>query len=189
MSASAVVAIVVVAIVAVIGIALLVVNQRSKRLRERFGPEYTRTLEETGSRMRAEAKLQKLQSRVEHYKITPLSSETRARFVADWHKIQSRFVDDPRGALTEADRLIQEIMTTRGYPVAEFEQRAADISVDHPLVVEQYRSGHEISLRHAQGRASTEDMRQAMIHYRALFGELADEPELNRTASARTARA
>lgn len=189
MSASAVIAIVVVVIVAVIGIALLVVNQRSKRLRERFGPEYTRTLEETGSRVRAEAKLQKLQNRVEHYQITPLSSETRARFVADWHKIQSRFVDDPRGALTEADRLIQEIMATRGYPVVEFEQRAADISVDHPLVVEQYRSGHEISLRHAQGRASTEDMRQAMIHYRALFGELADEPELNRTASARTARA
>ena len=189
MSTPAAVAIAVVVVVAVIGIALLVVNQRSKRLRERFGPEYTRTLEETGSRIRAEAKLQKLQNRVEHYKIIPLSSETRARFVADWHKIQSRFVDDPRGALTEADRLIQEIMTARGYPMAEFEQRAADISVDHPLVVEQYRSGHEISLRHAQGRASTEDMRQAMIHYRALFAELADEPELNRTASARTARA
>ncbi len=189
MTTSAVVAIVVVVIVAVIGVALLIVNQRSKRLRERFGPEYTRTLEETGSRMRAEAKLQKLQNRVEHYKIAPLSSETHARFVADWHKIQSRFVDDPRGALTDADRLIQEIMATRGYPVAEFEQRAADISVDHPLVVEQYRSGHEISLRHAQGRASTEDMRQAMIHYRALFAELADEPELSRTAGARTARA
>jgi hypothetical protein len=189
MSASAVVAIVVIVIAAVIGIALLIVNQRSKRLRERFGPEYTRTLEETGSRIRAEAKLQKLQSRVEHYKITPLSSEIRTRFVGDWHKIQSRFVDDPRGALSEADRLIQEIMTTRGYPVAEFEQRAADISVDHPQVVEQYRAGHEISLRHAQGRASTEDMRQAMIRYRALFGELADEPELNRPSSARTARA
>ena len=186
MSASAVIAIVIVAIIA---IALLVVNQRSKRLRERFGPEYTRTLEETGSRIRAEAKLQKLQNRVDHYKITPLSPEARARFVANWHKIQSRFVDDPRGALTEADRLIQEIMATRGYPMAEFEQRAADISVDHPLVVEQYRSGHEISLRHAQGRASTEDMRQAMIHYRALFGELADEPELNRTATVRSARA
>jgi hypothetical protein len=187
MSTPAVVTMVVIA--AVIAIALLVVNQRSKKLRERFGPEYSRTVEETGSKARAEAKLQKLQKRVEHFKITPLSSETRARFVAGWHKIQSRFVDDPRGALTEADRLIQEIMTTRGYPVTEFEQRAADISVDHPQVVEYYRAGHEISLRHSQGQASTEDMRQAMIHYRALFAELAGEPELANSATARGVRA
>jgi hypothetical protein len=180
MSTPTVVAIVVVAIIAIIAIALLLVNQRSKKLQERFGPEYSRTVEETGSKIRAEAKLQKLQKRVEHFKITPLSSETRARFVAGWHKIQSRFVDDPRGALTEADRLVQEIMTTRGYPLTEFQQRAADISVDHPLVVEHYRAGHEISLRHSQGRASTEEMRQAMIHYRALFAELAGEPELAR---------
>ena len=188
MSTPAVVAIVVVVIAAVIGIVWLAVNQRSKRLRERFGPEYTRTLEETGSKTRAEAKLEKLQKRVEHYKITPLSSDARARFVASWHKIQSRFVDDPRGALTEADKLIQQLMSARGYPVTDFEQRAADISVDHPLVVEQYRAGHEIS-RHSQGRANTEDMRQAMIHYRTLFAELADEPELTRSANVRSARA
>jgi hypothetical protein len=109
--------------------------------------------------------------------------------IADWHKIQSRFVDDPRGALSEADRLIQEIMTARSYPVADFEQRAADIFVDHSLVVEQYRAGHEISLRHAQGRASTEDMRQAMIHYRTLFAEMADEPKLTHSANVRSARA
>jgi hypothetical protein len=189
MNTSAVVTIVVVVIAAVIAIALLVVNQRSRKLRERFGPEYSRTVEETGSKMRAEAKLQKLQKRVEHFRITPLSPETRARFVAGWHKIQSRFVDNPRGALTEADKLIQEIMTARGYPVTEFAQRAADISVDHPLVVEHYRAGHEISLRHSQGQASTEDLRQAMIHYRALFAELADEPELTRSMSARSAGA
>jgi predicted exporter len=189
MSTSAIVTIVVVVIVAGIAIAWLAVNQRSKRLRERFGPEYTRTLEETGSKTRAEAKLEKLQKRVEHYKITPLSSDARARFVASWHKIQSRFVDDPRGALAEVDKLIQEIMSARGYPMADFEQRAADISVDHPQVVEQYRAGHEVSLQHAQGRASTEDMRQAMIHYRTLFAELADEPELTHSASVRSARA
>jgi hypothetical protein len=189
MSTSAVITIVVVVIAAAIAIALLVLNQRSKKLRERFGPEYIRTVEETGSRIRAEAKLQKLQKRVEQFKITPLSSETRARFVAGWHKIQSRFVDDPRGALTEADKLIQELMSERGYPVTEFEQRAADISVDHPLVVEEYRAGHEISLRHAQGRATTEEMRQAMIHYRALFAELAGEPELTHAARVRTAQA
>ena len=186
MSTFAVVTIVVVVIVAVSVIFWLASNQRSKRLRERFGPEHTRTLEETGSKTRAEAKLQKT---VEHYKITPLSSEARGRFVAGWHKIQSRFVDDPRGALTEADDLIQEIMSARGYPMADFAQRAADISVHHPLVVEQYRAGHEISLRHAQGRASTEDMRQAMIHYRTLFARLADEPELTRSANVRSARA
>ena len=189
MSTFAVATIVVVVIVAVGVIVWLAANQRSKRLRERFGPEYTRILEETGSKTRAEAKLEKLQKTVEHYKITPLSSEARARFVAGWHKIQSRFVDDPRAALTDADELMQEIMTARGYPMADFKQRAADISVDHPLVVEQYRAGHEISLRHAQGRASTEDMRQAMIHYRALFAELADEPELTRSANVRSARA
>ena len=189
MSTSAVVTIVVVVIVTVSVIVWLAANQRSKRLRERFGPEYTRTLEETGSKIRAEAKLEKLQKRVEHYQVTPLSSEARARFIAGWNKIQSRFVDDPRGALTKADRLIQEIMSARGYPVADFEQRAADLSVDHPLVVEQYRAGQEISLRHAQGRASTEDMRQAMIHYRTLFAELADEPELTRRASVGSARA
>jgi hypothetical protein len=98
-------------------------------------------------------------------------------------------VDNPRGALTEADKLIQEIMTARGYPVTDFAQRAADISVDHPLVAEHYRAGHEISLRHSQGQASTEDLRQAMIHYRALFAELADEPELTRSMSVRSAGA
>jgi hypothetical protein len=182
---------IVVAVAVIIAIALIVRAQRTQKLKSRFGPEYNRAVKETGSAAQAEAKLQKLENRVQRFNIKPLSTEARADFTATWQTIQGRFVDDPRAALTEADRLIQQIMTARGYPVADFEQRAADVSVDHPLVVENYRAGHEISVRHAQGRASTEDMRQAMIHYRTLFAELADEPELGRSpaTNARAARA
>ncbi|HEY1482524.1 MAG TPA: hypothetical protein VGF19_07375 [Candidatus Acidoferrum sp.] len=181
---------IVVAVAVIIAIALIVRAQRSQKLKSRFGPEYQRAVKETGSTAQAEAKLQRLENRVERYRIKPLSPEARADFAATWQTIQGRFVDDPRTALTEADRLIQQIMTARGYPVADFEQRAADVSVDHPLVVENYRAGHDISVRHAQGRASTEDLRQAMIHYRTLFAELADEPELGKPAAtnARAAR-
>lgn len=189
MNTSTLIVVVAVAIAAIVVIGFLVRKQRSERLKSRFGPEYSRAVEETGSQTKAEAKLEKLQRRVERFKINPLSPADRAEFTTTWQKIQARFVDDPRGALTEADQLIQRIMTTRGYPVSDFEQRAADISVDYPLVVEQYRAGHEISLRHAQGRASTEDMRQAMIHYRALFAELAESPEITRPSASRAARA
>jgi hypothetical protein len=98
--------------------------------------------------------------------------------------VQARFVDAPGGAVTEADQVLRDVMSTRGYPVSEFEQRAADISVDHPLVLEHYRSAHEIAGRQAQGQATTEELRQAMIHYRTLFEELVGEPELVRTKTA-----
>jgi len=189
MSTSALVAVIIVAIAAIVVVAFVIRNQRTRRLKSRFGPEYGRAVQETGSQTKAEAKLEKLEKRVERFKINPLSPADRAEFTASWQKIQARFVDDPRGALTEADQLIQRIMTARGYPVSDFEQRAADISVDHPIVIEHYRAGHEISLRHAQGRATTEDMRQAMIHYRALFADLADSPELDRSTTSRAARA
>ena len=189
MSTSALVIAIIVAI-AVIVVAFLIIRvQRSQKLKARFGPEYQRAVEESGGRLRAEAKLANLEKRVKGYEIKPLSPEARTNFVMNWHKVQSRFVDDPRGALAEADKLIRSIMAARGYPVTDFEQQAADISVDHPLVVENYRAGHEISLRHAEGRASTEDMRQAMIHYRTLFTELAEEPEPVRTMTGRAARA
>jgi hypothetical protein len=184
MSNSALVIGVVVAICIVIAIALIVKNQRSQRLKNRFGPEYNRAVEETGNKTRAEAKLEKLAKRVQSFKINELQPTARADFVSTWQKIQGRFVDDPKSALAEADKLIQEIMMARGYPVTDFEQRAADLSVDHPLIVEHYRAGHDISVRHSQGRESTEDMRQAMIHYRTLFGELAGEPDLTRSTAA-----
>jgi hypothetical protein len=183
-----IIAIVVAVVVVAAAIVLIIRNQRSKRLRTRFGPEYSRVIGETGSKTQAEAKLEKLEKRVERFDLRPLSPVARANFVAAWQKIQSRFVDDPKGALTEADKLIQEVMAACGYPVTDFDQRAADISVNHPLIVEHYRAGHDIALEHSKGRASTEDMRQAMIHYRTLFAELADEPELTRSKSARAGR-
>ncbi len=186
MSTTTIVIGIVIAIIVVTAAAALILrNRRSQRLRTRFGPEYGRALEETGDRTKAEAKLEKLEKRVERFDIRPLSPVSRANFVAAWQKIQARFVDDPKGALSEADKLIQEIMAARGYPVSAFDQRAADISVNHPLIVEHYRAGHDIALDHAKGRASTEDLRQAMIHYRALFAELAGEPELTRSKTAR----
>jgi hypothetical protein len=188
-STALIVGIMIAVLVIAVVIYVIVREQRSRRLRARFGPEYRRALEETGSKTQAEAKLEKLESRVERFNIRPLSPVARANFVAAWQKIQARFVDDPKGALTEADKLIQEIMTARGYPVSDFDQRAADISVNHPLIVEHYRAGHDIWLEHSKGHASTEDMRQAMLHYRTLFAELADEPELTRSKAARAGRA
>jgi hypothetical protein len=187
MSNSALIVVVIVAFVAVVAFALIVKNQRSQKLKARYGPEYQRTLQETGSKTQAEAALERRQKRVERFHITPLSPEARANFGTAWQRIQAQFVDDPKAALSEADRLIQEIMSTRGYPVADFDQRAADLSVDHAVVVDNYRAGHDISVRHAQGRASTEDMRQAMIHYRALFVELAGELAPARSTAARAA--
>ena len=102
----------------------------------------------------------------------------RARFAESWRGVQARFVDGPAGAVTEADQLLGDVMSTRGYPVSNFEQRAADISVDHPLVLENYRTAHEIALRQTRGQASTEELRQAMVHYRTLFEELVNEPEM-----------
>jgi hypothetical protein len=190
MSTTAIVVGIVIAVFVVTAVAVLILrNRRSQRLRTRFGPEYGRALEETGSRTTAEAKLEKLEKRVERFDIKPLSPVNRANFVATWQRIQAQFVDDPKGALVEADKLIQEIMAARGYPVTDFDQRAADISVNHPLIVEHYRTGHDIALEHAKGRASTEDLRQAMLHYRTLFAELAGEPELTRSKAARAGRA
>jgi hypothetical protein len=190
MSNSTMVVLILVAIAAVVVIALVVKVQRSQKLKARFGPEYDCAVQETGSVTKAETKLEKLAHRVDHFKIVPLSIGARADFVAAWRRIQGRFVDDPKAALSEADQLIQKLMNARGYPVSDFAQRAADLSVDHPTIVENYRKGHDISLRHSQGRASTEDMRWAMIYYRTLFDELAEEPGVTSpTNAARIARA
>jgi hypothetical protein len=171
--------IIVIVIAAVAGIATFIyLDKRSRRLRSRFGPEYNRAVEETGSKYRAESKLEKLEKRVDKLSIHPLPSEEVNRFRDSWRVIQAGFVDDPRTALAEADRLIGEVMSARGYPVADFEERSAEISANHALVVEHYRAGHEIALRHAQGRASTEDLRQAMIHYRTLFDDLVGVPDI-----------
>jgi hypothetical protein len=170
----------------IIGLALIVVagivawlvlrKRRTERLRAQFGAEYDRAVKEDGSRRHAEAGLKERTERVESLNIRPLADGDRARFVETWSRIQARFVDGPGGAVTEADQLLRDVMSTRGYPVGDFEQRAADISVDHPLVIENYRTAHEIAVRQTQGKANTEDLRQAMIHYRTLFEELVSNP-------------
>jgi hypothetical protein len=141
-------------------------------LRQKFGPEYERAVHQQGSERKAEAKLADRQERVEKLNIRDLDPMERERFLKQWESLQSRFVDSPRGAVAEADDLVSSLMKTRGYPVSDFDQRAADISVDHPRVVENYRSGHDIALRVGNNGASTEDLRTAMIHYRSLFEEL-----------------
>lgn len=155
---------------------------RTKRLRERFGPEYDRTLKETGAKREAEAKLEKREKRVERLHVRKLEPGDRDHFEQAWRQVQAQFVDNPSGALLDADRVIGEVMSAEGYPVIDFEQRAADISVEHPRVVENYREGHRIAVLRQQGGASTEDLRKAMIHYRTLFDDLIGlhgEPELS----------
>lgn len=156
------------------GAVLYVIQQeRTKRLRQKFGPEYTRAVEETGGRLQAEDALAHREKRVAQFHIRPLSAAERTRFVDGWRDLQVRFVDDPSGALKEADRLVGEVMAAEGYPVLDFDQRAADLSVEHPLVTANYRQGHSIAVRDNQGSATTEELRKAMIHYRTLFDELA----------------
>jgi hypothetical protein len=166
------VAAVVVVVLVAVGAWWYLQRQKRERLRSRFGAEYDRTLREVGDARKAEAVLEQRQKRVAGFDLRPLSSEDSGRFAEAWRRVQSRFVDDPRGAVTEADGLVADVMGARGYPVADFEQRAADLSVAHGPVVEHYRAARVIAVRHARGEAGTEDLRQAMVHYRALFEDL-----------------
>lgn len=176
---------VVVVLAAGITVLLSVRKRKTGRLQTQFGgAEYDRTVKEGGSRRKAEAVLEERADRVELLHIRPLAPGDRARFVESWARVQTRFVDGPGGAVTDADQLLGDVMSTRGYPMSDFEQRAADISVDHPLVLDHYRSAHECALRQTRGQASTEDLRQAMIHYRTLFEELVNEPETARAQAA-----
>jgi hypothetical protein len=160
-------------------------TNRTERLRTQFGSaEYTRAVKEGGSQNRAEKVLDERAERVERLHIRPLAAADRARFVESWSRVQGRFVDGPGSAVADADLLLGDVMSTRGYPVSDFEQRAADISVDHPSVLENYRAAHQSALRQTRGQATTEDLRQAMIHYRTLFEELVSEPEVARATGA-----
>jgi len=170
----ALVAVAVVAVVALIAWRALAAR-RTRTLRARFGPEYERTTTALGDRREAEAELAARQERREQLHIRPLPAEARQRYAQQWQAAQAQFVDSPAGAIAAADGLLAAVMQQRGYPMDDFEQRAADVSVDHPAVVDNYRKAQAISLRSGRGEASTEDLRQAMQHYRSLFDELLDD--------------
>ena len=171
----------------VVGVAVLVLialaawffyqKKQSQRLQQRFGPEYKRAIDQLGSRTKAESELKEREKRVERLHIVPLAPSEAARFSQAWKAVQSRFVDNPKNAVVEADKLVRELMQKRGYPVGDFERRAADISVDHPNVVENYRVAQAIAMRAERGGADTEELRKAVVHYRALFAELLEVQE------------
>lgn len=147
-------------------------KKQSGRLKQQFGSEYGRAVEQLGSTSKAESELKAREKRVLGLTILPLAPSDAARFSEAWKALQGRFVDNPKGAVLQADQLVRELMTKRGYPVSDFEHRAADISVDHPAVVEHYRAAQAIAVRDERGEADTEELRQAVVHYRALFDEL-----------------
>lgn len=155
-------------------------KRRTTALRSRFGPEYEQALHEYGGRAKAEKALERRTERAEMYRIRSLSEEEQQRFGEEWHSTQGRFVDDPPLAIREADHLVCEVMRMRGYPMADFDRRAEDLSVDHPQVVRNYRAAHQIATKDQEGRASTEDLRQAMVCYRDLFDELLEAQTVRR---------
>jgi hypothetical protein len=164
--------------------AALIYSQRRKhslRLKERFGPEYESTVKRLGSQTKAEAELAAREKRVEAFHITTLPPAEAARFTQAWNTLQSRFVDNPKGAVVQADHLVYELMLKRGYPMGDFERRAADISVHHPAVVSNYRAARVIALKDERGETTTEELRKAVVHYRALFDELLEvsEPKIS----------
>jgi hypothetical protein len=144
-------------------------------LQSRFGPEYERTVARVGDARRAEAELAEREKRVSTYHIRQLNPEERDRLGTRWRAVQAKFVDDPAAAVTDADLLVTDVMTARGYPMNDFDHRAEDLTVDHPDVVQNYRQARDIARRHSRGEASTEDLRQAVVNYRSLFSTLLEE--------------
>lgn len=156
---------------------------RSRRLKRRFGPEYDRTVSDAPNRREAEAMLAERERRRDELEIRPLAPAARERYAGEWRAVQARFVDDPAGAVGEADALVRQVMADRGYPTDDFETRADLVSVDHPVVIENYRAAHGIHEAYGRGDAGTEDLRRAMVHYRALFEELLETREPARTGT------
>jgi hypothetical protein len=167
----------VVALLIVIGAWYYTSKQRRVQLRQRFGPEYDRTVEAVGEPGKAEAILSERAARVDRFKLRPLTQDQADAFSREWHRIQTKFVDDPEGAVTEADQLVTQVMTARGYPLEDFERRAEDVSVDHPNVVENYRTARTLVTRRSRGEAGTEELRQAVVNYRSLFDDLLEVHE------------
>jgi hypothetical protein len=177
----ALIVLLVIVVVVIAALAFLAIRKRrSVQLRERFGPEYDRVVRREGDVRKAENVLELRQKRREKFQLRPLSPADRSEFARRWNDVQAQFVDNPKGAVTNADNLVSQVMQARGYPMSDFEQSASDISVDYPEVVENYRGAHDIALRHSRGQASTEDLRRAMVHYRTLFQQLLEADQLQR---------
>ena len=174
MNVGVLIAILVILVVVVLLAVVLGQRRRTDRLQQQFGPEYQRTVARTGDQRAAEADLTAREQRRRELDIVALEPAARDRYQEAWRATQGRFVDDPAGATREADTLVAQVMRDRGYPVDDFDQRAADVSVDHPQVAENYRAAHAICQANEQGLASTDDLRQAFVHYRSLFAQLLD---------------
>ena len=168
-----------IAVLIAAGVAVFLHRRQSRRLHDRFGPEYDRTVEKLGSKAKAESELRAREKRVNALHIVRLSSTEVTRFSQHWKEVQGRFVDNPQRAVVMADRLVRELMARRGYPMSDFEHRAADISVDHPVVVDNYRAAQAIVVRNDK---DTEMLRRALVHYRALFDELLEVDTEKRAA-------
>ncbi len=169
----AVLIVVAVIVLAVAGVAVFLGRNRSRRrLQERFGPEYDRTVEESGSREAAEKELLERERRHAELTLTPLSAESRTRYSTEWERVQAMFIDSPVTAVAEADELVTQLIAERGYPTENYEEQLSHLSVEHANTLGHYRDAHEISVASARGEASTEQLRKALVHYRALFGEL-----------------
>ena len=177
--------IIVVAALIVVAAVLIARQRKSKHLKQQFGPEYDRAVEQQGGARHAEVILLEREKRVEKFSLRPLPPSDRERYAEDWAAIQRRFVDDPANAVNQADTLVNTVLAARGYPVGEAEQRAADISVNYPSLVENYRAARVVMLRHSQSEASTEDLRLAMVNFRSLFDELLETAKPQRVGDSR----
>jgi hypothetical protein len=163
---------VVVAILAVVAVIFIIRRRKTEYLKQKFGSEYDRVVHQHGDPQRAETVLAEREKRVSHFELRTLPPTERESYTQQWAFVQKKFVDDPKGAVNEADRLVTDVMNARGYPMSEFKQRADDISVNYPNAVGNYRAAHDIVVRHGRGQSSTEDLRKAMVHFRSLFEEL-----------------
>ena len=176
------------ALVALLGLGLTALiayrRRRTGRLVERYGTEYDRTVEQLGGREKAEKDLIGRENRVDRYTIRPLSDAERGRFAQSWSRTLGRFVDSPAAAVSEADQLLTEVMRVRGFPTADFDQRAADLSVNHPRLAQSYHAAHDLALKSRGGQADTEDLRQTLVHYRALYEELVEASPVEAVAAA-----
>ena len=186
MSPTVTIVLIIVVLVIVAAIAVGVQVGRRKKLQNTFGPEYDRVVADTGNRGEAEKELRDREKRHAELELKPLSPESQATYAAAWEEVQIQFVDNPSDAVTTADELVTRLITERGYPTGHYDSKLADLSVEHAGTLQQYRAAHEISERNTAGEANTEDLRQALVHYRALFADLLGENPVQNSTSTST---